>query len=310
MFDVLVKLHDWRNFEKRHEEHCDGINGWPTRIEMPKECENLLYFENYNNQHKVPYVIYAYFEAIVQKMQWYERNKQGSHTENKSHCMWLCLQSSKKWWNCIRYKILQRRKCCVKFLKAILLEEEKIRKDLENSQPILKQEQDWVNFRETTHCHISGKALVKESILDSLPVYDRDKGSYCGQAHTKCLYKEIFIGSRKRPQPLDKVDEWIKNSQEDCLYCLEPLLVRNYRDAVKDHCHKTGKYREAAHNVCNLNLRIKLKTHLIPVVFHSLEGYDAHHLFQVILKIKDKKISCIPNNVEKDLSFHCVGCVL
>ena len=35
---------------------------------------------------------------------------------------------------------------------------------------------------------------------------------------------------------------------------------------VRDHCHYTGKFRGAAHNVCNLCYKI---TKEIPVVFHN-----------------------------------------
>ena len=35
---------------------------------------------------------------------------------------------------------------------------------------------------------------------------------------------------------------------------------------VRDHCHYTGKYRGAAHNICNLEYKIPKE---IPVVFHN-----------------------------------------
>ena len=78
--------------------------------------------------------------------------------------------------------------------------------------------------------------------------------------------------------------------------------MKNYRDAVRDHCHITGKYRGAVHNDCNLKLRIKPKTDPIPVVFHNLRGYNAHYLFQAMSKIEGE-IRCIPNNMEKYISF-------
>ena len=37
---------------------------------------------------------------------------------------------------------------------------------------------------------------------------------------------------------------------------------------VKDHCHYTGKYRGAAHDICNLRYKTPKE---IPVVFHN--GY-------------------------------------
>ena len=90
--------------------------------------------------------------------------------------------------------------------------------------------------------------------------------------------------------------------ESNCMNCGEPLLREKFRDAVRDHCHVTGEFRGAAHNVCNLRLRINPKTTIIPVVFHNLRGYDAHHIMQEIGNI-NSKIKCIPNNMEKYISF-------
>ena len=42
----------------------------------------------------------------------------------------------------------------------------------------------------------------------------------------------------------------------------------NYRK-VRDHCHYTGKYRGAAHNIWNLKFNVPNK---MPVVFHNVWG--------------------------------------
>ena len=88
------------------------------------------------------------------------------------------------------------------------------------------------------------------------------------------------------------------NSATSCHICEKPLDG----DSVRDHCHISGGHRGAAHNVCNLKLRLKPKTTPIPVVFHNLRGYDSHLLMQAISKV-DGRISCIPNNTEKYISF-------
>ena len=108
-----------------------------------------------------------------------------------------------------------------------------------------------------------------------------------------------FIGPRnKRQQPPEQVFE-----QEDCLCCGEPLVQRSFRDAVKDHCHITGKYRGAAHKACNINyFRINPETEIILVVFHNLKGYDAHHIMSGIAEVQSD-LKCIPNNMEKYVSF-------
>ena len=66
--------------------------------------------------------------------------------------------------------------------------------------------------------------------------------------------------------------------------CDSPLMG----DSVRDHCHITGEYRGAAHNACNLKLRLNTKTTSIPVVFHNLRGYDSHLLMQAISKVEGR----------------------
>ena len=94
-----------------------------------------------------------------------------------------------------------------------------------------------------------------------------------------------------------------------CIHCDEPLVRPQFRDAVKDHCHITGKYRGAAHNTCNRSyFRIDPKRITIPVVFHNLKSYDAHHLMLRIAEVNTypqgtSDLRCIPNNNEKYISF-------
>ena len=67
---------------ENHKKYCNGVNGRPTRIEMPEEGKNILAFQNYHKQMKAPYVIYADFEALVKKIPGCER---GPDSKNKSY---------------------------------------------------------------------------------------------------------------------------------------------------------------------------------------------------------------------------------
>ena len=78
---------------------------------------------------------------------------------------------------------------------------------------------------------------------------------------------------------------------------------------VRDHDHITGKYRGAAHNPCNLNLRFR-KTQqdeedsfIIPVIFHNLRGYDGHIIMQTLGKNDEEELRVIANTLEKYISF-------
>ena len=55
-------------------------------------------------------------------------------------------------------------------------------------------------------------------------------------------------------------DEEISKNSHICWICREELDT----DKVRDNCHITGKFRGAAHNQCNLKLKIPKK---LPIFF-------------------------------------------
>ena len=88
---------------------------------------------------------------------------------------------------------------------------------------------------------------------------------------------------------------------EKCHICLKEFNNPEDRN-VRDHCHYTGSYRGAAHNNCNLKDRIP--DH-IPIVFHSLGGYDAHLFIKELgKKFNRDDIEVIAENKEKYISFN------
>ena len=44
---------------------------------------------------------------------------------------------------------------------------------------------------------------------------------------------------------------------------------------VRDLCHYTGKFRGAAHSICNLRYKVQKN---IPIVFHNGSVYDWHFI--------------------------------
>ena len=95
---------------------------------------------------------------------------------------------------------------------------------------------------------------------------------------------------------ITKEEEEQFKQASNCWICHKKL---NLEDRVRDHCHYTGRYRGAAHNICNLKYS---KPNNISVFFHNLTGYDSH-LFIKKLGITEGNIDCIPNNEEKYISF-------
>ena len=110
---------------------------------------------------------------------------------------------------------------------------------------------------------------------------------------TRGIYNDFY----RKPKPLILTQEEQKSfdKAEFCHICNKELL----EDKVRDHCHFTGQYRGAAHNSCNLNCRKPL---VLPVIFHNLQGYDAH-LFIKQLACLPGELDCIPSTEESYISF-------
>ena len=65
---------------------------------------------------------------------------------------------------------------------------------------------------------------------------------------------------------------------EECWLCENPLGG----EKVRDHDHLTGKYRGAAHDICNINCKQKSSS-FVPIFFHNFSGYDCHLIFEELL---------------------------
>ena len=116
----------------------------------------------------------------------------------------------------------------------------------------------------------------------------------------------------EKPMKYLTQEEWREfKGVTKCHICFNDFEVR---DKVRDHCHYTGLYRGPAHRICNL--RYKIPSY-IPVVFHSLSGYDAHLFIGELGKKFDSEstssvIGVIVENKEKYISFNVdvvMGCM-
>ena len=110
---------------------------------------------------------------------------------------------------------------------------------------------------------------------------------------TNKIYNDFY--RRPIPPRLTHAEQKSFDEAEICYICKKELLS----DKVRDHCHCTGQYRGAAHNSCNLQCR---KPMILPVIFHNLQGYDAH-LFIKQLACLPGELNCIPSTEEKYISF-------
>ena len=101
---------------------------------------------------------------------------------------------------------------------------------------------------------------------------------------TKKIYNDFYC--RPRPRRLTKSEQEEFSKAEFCHICSKQLNG----DKVRDHCHFTGVYRGACDNSCNLKCR---KPMILPVIFHNLQGYDAHLLIKQLARLSGNQLYSI-----------------
>ena len=69
---------------------------------------------------------------------------------------------------------------------------------------------------------------------------------------------------------------------------------------VRYHGHCTGKFRGAAHNICNLRYKIPKK---ISIAFHNGSRYDYHFVIKKLAEEFKSEFECLGGNTEKYITF-------
>ena len=100
---------------------------------------------------------------------------------------------------------------------------------------------------------------------------------------------------------LTKKEEIYQNRQKICCICKKEFDNNDKKQhKVRDYCHYTGKYRGAAHNMCNLRYNIFKEIH---VVFHNGSTYDYHFVIKELVKKFKGSFECLGENTEKYITF-------
>ena len=167
--------------------NCITVNG-KQGTNMPKEAEKVQ-FKNYHKKLEVPFVIYAEFEAIVEKIHGVKNNPGSSYTDayqKHKDCSYaykvVCChddQYSKP------LQLYRGKNAVYKFIEKMLEEkwcQEILKKHFNKILEITTVEEK--KFKQADKCHICG---IKYKLCD---VRVRDHwhitGKYRGSAHEKC----------------------------------------------------------------------------------------------------------------------------
>ena len=114
------------------------------------------------------------------------------------------------------------------------------------------------------------------------------------------MQKNIIDFEKKKMLPLRK--EELKSYQDAkvCYICGKTILKKLFKNInyqkVRDHCHFTGKYRGAAHSICNLKFNVPNE---IPVVFQNGSNYYYHFIIKELANEFERQFECLGENTEK-----------
>ena len=81
---------------------------------------------------------------------------------------------------------------------------------------------------------------------------------------------------------------------KNLLYLFKKFENKYFKDKkyckVREHCHYTGKYRGAVHNICSLKYSAPKK---IPIVFYNGSNCNYHFIIKELAEVFKKKSSCL-----------------
>ena len=130
------------------------------------------------------------------------------------------------------------------------------------------------------------------------------RGKDCMKKFCKDLKEHttrIINYEKKKIISLTKEEKINYNDQQICCICKKEFDKSDKKHhKVRDHCHYTGKYRGAAHNICNLRYKVPKE---IPVVFHNDSTYDNHFIIKQLVKEFEGNFDCLGENTEKYITF-------
>ena len=171
-----------------HKENCIQVNGTQV-IKMPNK-NNILKFNNFHKQLPVPFVIYADFEAITEKISGCQRHDDKSYTEayqKHTDCGYgykvVCCYDDKY---TKPIQIYRGEKAVYKFMEAMLEEVKYCKKVMktEFDKPLKMTKEDEEKFQKADECHICNKKYNETDVR--VRYHCHITGKYRGSAHKDC----------------------------------------------------------------------------------------------------------------------------
>ena len=175
-----------------HKDNCIAVNGTQA-VKMPEKGKNILQFNNFHKQQQVPFVIYADFEAITEKISNCQPDDNQSYTnayQKHTDCGYgyklVCCYDDKYSKPLIIYR---GEKAVYGFLEDMLKEVKYCKKVIkkEFNKPLKMTKDDENKFEKAEECYICNKKYTDEDI--KVRDHCHITGNYRGSAHQECNLK-------------------------------------------------------------------------------------------------------------------------
>ena len=175
-----------------HKDNCIQVNGTQA-VNMPTKDNNILKFNNFHKQQPVPFVIYADFEAITEKIHRCQPNSNKSYTEayqKHTDCGYgykvVCCYDDKY---TKPIQLYRGEKAVYKFMENMLEEVKYCKKVMKKhfDKPLRMTKEDEEEFEKAKECHICDKKYTEKDIR--VRDHCHITGKYRGSAHQDCNLK-------------------------------------------------------------------------------------------------------------------------
>ena len=265
-----------------HKDICIQVNGTQA-IKMPNKDNNILKFNNFHKQQPVPFVVYADFEAITEKIHGCQQDGNKSYTEayqTHTDCGYgykvVCCYDDKY---TKPIQLYRGEKAVYKFMENILEEVKYCKRVMKKyfNKPLRMTEENEQEFKKATTCHICDKKYTEKDIR--VRDHCHITGKYRGSAHQECNLK-----LRINPKEI-KIPVIFHNLRGYDSH----FIMQEIGAIVKKHAYKNNKGEEKQRNI-----------NAIP---NNMEKYMAfmlgNHLtfidsFQFMSSSLDKLVSNLP----------------
>nr|DAC81386.1 TPA_asm: PolB [Parasteatoda house spider adintovirus] len=151
------------------------------KITMPSENDRILKFSSFHMQHKIPYIIYADFECILEQ----KSTNLGSNTQiNAQHIpcgySYVIIDYEGK---CLKPPVVYHGENAAEHFIHSLLGEEKLILDLLRVQkPMQLTREEEEAFSNATHCYVCNEVLGNDRVRDHCHLTSK----YRGALHSSC----------------------------------------------------------------------------------------------------------------------------